>query len=73
LPGTQFVTVNGFRNSTTLENITELEGGMIYTIKMESLVVKPEHFSPQPAVIPLSVDVTVDPVTWGETEVSPNL
>jgi len=73
LAGTQFVTVNGFRNSATLENITELKGGMIYTIKAGTLVIKYENMSPVPGVTPINVDVTVVPVEWQNTVINPDM
>ncbi len=70
---TQFITVNGFRDKTTLDPIANLAGGMIYTIEAGSLVIKPEHLNPDPSVIPFAVDVTVTQAEWDETEVVPNL
>jgi len=69
----QFVTINGFRNSLTSAPITTLAGGMIYTINTDYLVIKYENMSIIPGVRPMQVDVTVVPVTWQETNVSPNI
>ena len=69
----QFITVNGFKNAETSESIPSLEGGMIYTIEVETLVIKPEHLNPEPGVAPFSVDVTVTQAVWDETVVVPNL
>jgi len=71
--GDQFVTINGFKNGSTNSAITNIEGGMIYTIQAGALVIKPEHLSIDPGVTPIKVDVTVTPVTWQETTVIPNL
>ena len=73
LANDQFITVNGFKNSGTNDAIANIAGGMIYTIQIGSLVVKPEHLSIAPGVTPMKVDVTVTPVTWQETIVIPNL
>ena len=69
----QFITVNGFKNSTTSTEITDLEGGMIYTIEAGALVIKPEHLNPEPGVTPFSVAVTVEKAEWDETVVVPSL
>ena len=71
--GEQFVTINGLKNSTTNTEITNIEGGMIYTIGAGALIIKPEHSSTDPGVTPMKVEVTVTPVTWQETTVIPNL
>ena len=68
----QFVTINGFRDGFG-KNITSIEGGMIYTISAGDLVIKSEHFSPEPGILPISVNVTVETVEWDETKVFPNL
>jgi len=71
LPNDQFVTINGFKNGATA--INTIEGGMIYTIKAGTLVLKYENMSIDPGVTPINVDVTVTAVTWQETIVTPNL
>ena len=71
LPNDQFVTINGFKNGATA--INTIEGGMIYTIKAGTLVIKYEDMSIEPGVTPINVDVTVTTVTWQETIVTPNL
>ena len=68
----QFVTINGFKKSDGTE-IDQLEGGMIYSVKTGSVVIKYENITPEPGVTPLSVHVTVTPVTWQETVVEPNM
>ena len=73
LAADQFITINGFKNTTTSAVITELEGGMIYTISTESLVIKYENMSIDPGVTPINVEVTVIPVTWKVTDVIPNI
>jgi len=67
----QFITINGFKNSTNGATIGTIAGGMIYTISTSNLVVKFENMSIEPGVTPIEVDVTVIPVTWQETEVIP--
>ncbi len=69
----QFITVNGFKNASTSDQIDNLEGGMIYTIEAGALVVKPEHLNPEPGVTPFTVDVTVAQAEWDETTVVPSL
>jgi len=69
---TQYVTVHGFKNSGGVP-ITTIEGGMIYTIKVGSLVIKYEHMSLVPGVTPMDVEITVSPVTWQETIIIPDL
>lgn len=73
LSGEKFVTVNGFKNSSTSVSIDKLEGGMIYTVNTGALVIKPEHLTETPGVTPISVDLTVVTVTWQETTVIPKL
>jgi hypothetical protein len=67
----QFVTINGFKYGSTA--IANIEGGMIYTIKAGSLVLKYENMGVDPGVTPINVDVTVTTVAWQETLVTPNL
>ena len=69
----QFVTVNGFRNADTSEQITDLTGGKIYTIEAGALVLKPEHLNPEPGVTPFDVEVTISQAEWDETVVVPGL
>jgi len=69
----QFITINGFKNSATSAVINALEGGMIYTINTESLVIKYEKMTPEPGKTLINVDVTLVPVTCQETQVTPNV
>ena len=66
-----FITINGFKNGGTA--ITNLAGGMIYTINTESLILKYEDMSTEPGTTPFQVDVTVTTVEWQETVVTPNI
>jgi len=69
----QFVTINGFKNSATSAAINTLEGGMIYTLNTESLVIRYENMTPEPGIKPISVEVTVTPVVWRETIIVPTM
>jgi len=69
----QFITINGFKDTATDQPIINLAGGMIYTINTDKLVVKFENMSIIPGVTPIHVEVTVNPVRWEETEVTPNV
>ena len=73
LAADQFITINGFKNNSTLDNIATLEGGMIYTIGAGAFIIKYENMSIEPGITPINVEVTVAPVIWQETIVLPNI